>query len=53
VLGWTRRQRRLDELDLFNKILAIHETMAHLDVLVERGWLTRTTENGVAHYARA
>lgn len=52
VLGWTRRRRRLDELDLFNKILAIHETMAHLEVLVERGWLTRTMQDGVAHYAR-
>jgi glyoxylase-like metal-dependent hydrolase (beta-lactamase superfamily II) len=51
-LGWTRRERRLDELDLFNKILAIHETVAHLDVLVERGWLTRTVVDGVAHYAR-
>jgi glyoxylase-like metal-dependent hydrolase (beta-lactamase superfamily II) len=53
VLGWTRRQRRLDELDLFNKILAINETVAHLDVLVERGWLSRTVEDGVARYARA
>lgn len=52
VLGWTRRQRRLDELDLFNKILAIDETVAHLDVLVERGWLTRTVVSGVAHYAQ-
>jgi glyoxylase-like metal-dependent hydrolase (beta-lactamase superfamily II) len=53
VLGWTRRQRRLDELDLFNKILAINETVAHLDVLVERGWLARTVGDGVARYARA
>src|SRR6476646_744033 len=52
VLGWTRRKRRLDELDLFNKILAVHETVAHLEVLVERGWLTRTVQDGVAHYQR-
>jgi glyoxylase-like metal-dependent hydrolase (beta-lactamase superfamily II) len=52
-LGWTRRKRRYDELDLFNQILAIHETVAHLEVLVERDWLTRTVEDGVAHYARA
>lgn len=52
VLGWTRRRRRLDDLDVFNKILAIQETMAHLDVLVERGWLTSTQVDGVAHYAR-
>jgi glyoxylase-like metal-dependent hydrolase (beta-lactamase superfamily II) len=53
ILGWTRRLRRFDELDMFNQMLAIHETVAHLEVLVERGWLTRTIEDGVAHYARA
>jgi glyoxylase-like metal-dependent hydrolase (beta-lactamase superfamily II) len=52
-LGWTRRLRRLDELDLFNQVLAVRETVAHLDVLVERGWLTRTEQDGVTHYARA
>jgi glyoxylase-like metal-dependent hydrolase (beta-lactamase superfamily II) len=52
-IGWTRRQTRLEDLDLFNKILAIQETMAHLEVLVERGWLTRTIDDGVARYARA
>jgi glyoxylase-like metal-dependent hydrolase (beta-lactamase superfamily II) len=51
VLGWTRRQRRLAELDTFNQVLAVNETMAHLDVLVERAWLTRTNVDGVAHYA--
>jgi glyoxylase-like metal-dependent hydrolase (beta-lactamase superfamily II) len=53
AIGWTRRQTRLKDLDMFNKILAIHETMAHLEVLVERGWLTRSVVDGVAHYARA
>jgi glyoxylase-like metal-dependent hydrolase (beta-lactamase superfamily II) len=53
AIGWTRRQTRLDDLDMFNKILAIHETVAHLDVLVERGWLSRSVVDGVAHYARA
>ena len=52
-LGWTRRQHKLDDLDLFNKILAIQETMAHLDVLVERGWLARSMTDGAAHYVRA
>ena len=52
-LGWTRRERHLDDLDLFNKVLAINETVAHLVVLVERGWLTRSEVDGVAHYARA
>jgi glyoxylase-like metal-dependent hydrolase (beta-lactamase superfamily II) len=52
VLTWTRRQRRFDELDVFNQILAVHETAAHLEVLVERGWLQRTSEAGVVHYQR-
>jgi glyoxylase-like metal-dependent hydrolase (beta-lactamase superfamily II) len=52
-LTWTRRQRRLGELDLFNQILAVNETMAHLIVLVERGWLTEKTVDGVRHFARA
>jgi glyoxylase-like metal-dependent hydrolase (beta-lactamase superfamily II) len=52
ALPWTRRLRRYDELDLFNQILAIHETMAHLRVLVERGWLTESPAEGVARFAR-
>jgi glyoxylase-like metal-dependent hydrolase (beta-lactamase superfamily II) len=52
ALGWTRRERRLDELDLFNRVLAINETMAHLIVLVERGWLAETTIDGVTHFSR-
>jgi glyoxylase-like metal-dependent hydrolase (beta-lactamase superfamily II) len=52
-LPWTRRERRLDELDMFNQILAIFETLAHLRVLVDRGWLTESTVDGVAHFVRA
>jgi glyoxylase-like metal-dependent hydrolase (beta-lactamase superfamily II) len=52
ALTWTRRQRRFDELDLFNQILAIHETMAHLRVLVERGWLADDVVEGVARFRR-
>ena len=50
MLGWTRRQRRLPDLDTFNQVLAVNETMAHLDVLVERDWLAREIVDGVAHY---
>jgi glyoxylase-like metal-dependent hydrolase (beta-lactamase superfamily II) len=53
VLPWTRRQRRFDELDMFNQILAIFETMAHLRVLVERGRLTESTVDGIAHFVVA
>ena len=36
-LRWTRRERPLDELDTFNRMLAVIETGAHLDVLVLDG----------------
>jgi len=51
ALTWTRRRRRFAELDLFNQILAIHETMAHLRVLGERGRLSETPADGVARFA--
>ena len=41
-LSWTRRARRLAELDEHNQLLAVLETMAHLDVLVTRRRLTAT-----------
>jgi glyoxylase-like metal-dependent hydrolase (beta-lactamase superfamily II) len=53
VLPWTRRRRRYSDLDVFNQILAIFETVAHLRVLVERGWLSESTVDGVAHFVRA
>ena len=37
ALTWTRRPRRFDELDGFNQMMATCETIAHLDVLVDRG----------------
>lgn len=37
TLTWTRRHRRFDELDGFNQMIATCETIAHLDVLVDRG----------------
>lgn len=39
ALGWTRRNRPFDELDPFNQMIAVCETVAHLDLLVERGAL--------------
>ncbi|WNV84380.1 MBL fold metallo-hydrolase [Umezawaea sp. Da 62-37] len=49
-LGWTRRQRKFDELNLFNQVLATGETSAHLDVLVRDGRLASSTVDGVVHY---
>lgn len=50
-LGWTRRHRRFDDLDLFNQTLAAGETAAHLDVLVVRGELQSSTVDGVVEYS--
>jgi glyoxylase-like metal-dependent hydrolase (beta-lactamase superfamily II) len=52
-LRWTRRERRFDELDFFNRCLAVTETMAHLDVLGAAGSLPRTDDDGTAHYSKA
>lgn len=35
-IRWTRRERRLEELDVFNQMLAVLETEAHLAVLRAR-----------------
>ena len=49
-LRWTRRERRLEDLDPFNQMLAVLETVAHLTVLVTQGALRRTRVDGVDHY---
>ncbi|CRK62080.1 FIG00997117: hypothetical protein [Alloactinosynnema sp. L-07] len=49
-LSWTSRGRRFDELDTFNRTLAVGETAAHLDVLVVRGELKSSTVDGVVEY---
>jgi len=41
ILPWTRRARRLHELDLFNRVLAVNETIAHLELLRTQGTLSR------------
>ncbi len=51
-LTWTRRHRGFAELDLFNQMLAVAETAAHLDLLVARGLLTACDEDGTAIYGR-
>jgi len=39
AVPWTRRDRRFGELDTFNQMLAVNESVAHLELLVERGKL--------------
>ena len=50
LLGWTRRLRRLDELDPFNAMLATLETHAHLVLLAAQGRVHRSVEAGVDRY---
>jgi glyoxylase-like metal-dependent hydrolase (beta-lactamase superfamily II) len=50
-ITWTRRERRFDELNVFNQMLAILETATHLDFLVVQGRLTASRVDGVEHYA--
>ena len=51
VLPWTRRGTALADLDPFNAMLATLETVSHLEVLVTRGVLRRTEQDGVDHYS--
>lgn len=53
ALTWTRRRRAFDELNVFNQFLAVGETAAHLEHLVELDRLTGRTVDGVATYAVA
>jgi glyoxylase-like metal-dependent hydrolase (beta-lactamase superfamily II) len=50
-LGWTRRRRAFDDLDLFNQTLAAGETAAHLEVLVVRKELNSSIVDGVVEYS--
>lgn len=50
-LPWTRRGRHLDELDLFNQMLAVVETRAHLELLAVSGRLNSSVADGVTEYA--
>ena len=46
-ITWTRHGRAYAELDLFNSVLAVGETSAHLDLLVHQGRLTSREVDGV------
>jgi glyoxylase-like metal-dependent hydrolase (beta-lactamase superfamily II) len=49
-LLWTSRRRAFADLDQFNQMLAVNETIAHLDVLAEQGRITRTDDDGLISY---
>ena len=50
ALPWTRRGRRFEDLDPFNQLLAVGESAAHLELLVERGELLRVMSNSVVTF---
>jgi hypothetical protein len=53
ALRWTRRGRRLADLDPFNQMLAVTETRIHLELLAAQGRLVASTDGDVTVYAPA
>jgi hypothetical protein len=50
-VAWTSRQRKLGELDLMNQMLAVCETVYHLDLLVAQGTaVSQVGEDGIRRY---
>lgn len=45
AVPWTSRDRAFDDLDVFNRMLAVNETIAHLDVLVARDRLSMAVDD--------
>ncbi len=53
-IAWTSRQRKLGDLDLMNQMLAVCETVYHLDLLTAQGVaVSQADENGVRYYRLA
>ena len=51
AVGWTRRKRKLADLDVMNQMLAICETVYHLDLLVAQdAVVSQTGADGVRWY---
>ena len=50
ALTWTQRHRAFDDFDPFNQMLAVNETVAHLELLVARGDLHATTGDTLRTY---
>lgn len=49
-LRWTKQSRQLADLDIFNQLLAIFETSAHLELLAAQGRLEARLEGDVLTY---
>jgi glyoxylase-like metal-dependent hydrolase (beta-lactamase superfamily II) len=50
AMTWTRRARRLDDLELIHRMTAVLEVAAHLVVLRRNGIVRRATSDGVEHH---
>ena len=50
-MTWTQRQRAFGDLDPFNQLLAVLETVAHLNVLVAQNRLRLQEVDGVNRYS--
>lgn len=51
-IGWTRHERKREELGPFDAVLAAFETLAHLELMALNGALARTDdEDGTRRYA--
>ena len=50
-IGWTRRLKKFADLDPFNQMLAVFETVLHLELLVARGQATVREIDGMRIYA--
>ena len=53
ALRWTRRETSFDDLDVFNKALAVGETASHLALLVAQGRLQMEVLDDVRHWSLA
>jgi len=53
AVKWTSRNKALTELDLINQMLAVGETLSHLDLLVARGLAVADSGTGVMHFRPA
>jgi glyoxylase-like metal-dependent hydrolase (beta-lactamase superfamily II) len=50
-MSWTRRQRRLEQLEPYNAALAVIETIQHLDLLAVQGRLVPDDRGGVVRWS--
>jgi len=50
-IGWTRRLRKFADLDPFNQMLAVFETVLHLELLVAQGHATVQEIDAIRTYA--